>query len=54
MQAEKGDQEIGESCNRLIKNCIVCWNHLYLAHKLRQITDDGEKEQLLGITPAIL
>ena len=49
MQAEKGDQEIAESCNRLIKNCIICWNYLYLAHKLRQITDEGEKEQLLGI-----
>ena len=49
MQAEKEDQEIAESCNRLIKNCIICWNYLYLTHKLRQITDDREKEQLLSI-----
>ncbi len=30
-QAEKEDQEIAESCNRLIKNCIICWNYLYLS-----------------------
>lgn len=33
-QAEKEEQEIAESCNRLIKNCIICWNYLYLTHKL--------------------
>lgn len=49
MQAEKEDQEVAESCNRLIKNCIICWNYLYLTHKLRRITDDVEKEQLLSI-----
>lgn len=49
MQAEKEEQEIAESCNRLIKNCIICWNYLYLTHKLRHITDGGEKEQLLNI-----
>ncbi len=49
MQAEKEEQEIAESCNRLIKNCIICWNYLYLTHKLKQITDDDEKEQLLSI-----
>jgi len=49
MQAEKEDQEIVESCNRLIKNCIICGNYLYLTHKLRQITDDGKKAQLLSI-----
>ena len=27
--AEKSEQEIAESCNRLIKNCIICWNYLY-------------------------
>jgi TnpA family transposase len=49
MQAEKEDQEIAESCNRLIRNCIICWNYLYLTYKLRQIPDDIEKEQLLSI-----
>ena len=34
LQAEKQDQEVAEACNRLIKNSIVCWNYLYLEHKL--------------------
>ena len=33
-QAEKEDQEIAEGCNRLIKNCVVCWNYLYLSRNL--------------------
>lgn len=50
MQVEKEEQEIAESCNRLIKNSIICWNYLYLAHKLRKMNDDTEKkEQLLRI-----
>lgn len=48
-QAEKEEQEIAEACNRLIKNCIICWNYLYLTHKLKQITDDEEKGRLLNI-----
>ncbi len=28
--AGKGEQEITESCNRLIRNCIICWNYLYV------------------------
>ncbi|MGU9987561.1 Tn3 family transposase [Rickettsia sp. MEAM1 (Bemisia tabaci)] len=27
----------------------MCWNYLYLTHKLKQITDNDEKEQLLSI-----
>lgn len=49
MQAEKEEQEIAESCNRLIKNCIICWNYLYLTHRLKRITNDEEKEQLRGV-----
>jgi hypothetical protein len=30
IQAEKQEQEIAEDCKRLIKNCITCWNYLYL------------------------
>jgi TnpA family transposase len=33
-QAEKEDQEIAEGCNRLIKNCVVCWNYLYPGRNL--------------------
>jgi TnpA family transposase len=46
-QAEKEEQEIAESCNRLIKNSIICWNYLYLTHKLKKITDQEARENLL-------
>ncbi|MXS77401.1 hypothetical protein ABF87_05385 [Nitrosomonas sp. JL21] len=26
IETEKQEQEIAESCKRLIKNCIICWN----------------------------
>ena len=48
-QAEKEDQEIAESCNRLIKNSIICWNYLYLTHKLKKMRNNGEKEIFLSI-----
>lgn len=38
-QAEKEEQEIAESCNRLIKNSIICWNYLYLACQLENAPD---------------
>jgi hypothetical protein len=31
LQAEKQEQEMAEACKRLIKNCIICWNYLYLS-----------------------
>lgn len=47
LQAEKEDQEIAEACNRLIKNAIVCWNYLYLEHKLASLRDPGQKRVLM-------
>jgi TnpA family transposase len=46
-QAEKEEQEIAESCNRLIKNAIICWNYLYLTKKLRQAKTEEDREHLL-------
>lgn len=46
-QAEKEEQEIAESCNRLIKNAIICWNYLYLTNKLKQAKTEEDKEHLL-------
>lgn len=43
-QAEKEEQEIAESCNRLIKNSIICWNYLYLTRKLESISNSEERE----------
>lgn len=31
LNADKEEQELAEVCKRLIKNCIVCWNALYLS-----------------------
>lgn len=45
-QAEKEDQEIAEACNRLIKNCVICWNYLYLSQKLAR-TETGEAKNFL-------
>ena len=49
LQAEKEELEIAESCNRLIKNCIICWNYLYLTYKLKQLPDEREKGLLINI-----
>ena len=43
-QAEKEEQEIGEACNQLIKNCIVCWNYLYLARQIEKAGDEEARE----------
>ena len=46
-QAEKEEQEIAESCNRLIKNSIICWNYLYLARQIEKTTDAETRKMLL-------
>ena len=46
-QVEKEEQEIAEACNRLIKNCIICWNYLYLARRLEQAATPEERDQHL-------
>lgn len=47
VQSEKEDQEIAESCRRLIKNVIICWNYLFLARALEQETDPVRKAQII-------
>ena len=47
LQAEKEDQEMAEACKRLIKNCIICWNYLYLSQKLEELKDTASREALL-------
>ena len=47
LQAEKHEQELAEGCKRLIKNCLVCWNYLYLSQKLAETTDAEQRERLL-------
>ena len=47
LQAEEEDQELEEACKRLIKNCIICWNYLYLSQKLEETTEPADREALL-------
>jgi len=46
-QTNKDDQEVAESCNRLIKNAIICWNYMYLTQKLKRTHDEDNRERLL-------
>lgn len=47
IQAEKQEQEIAEGCKRLIKNCIIGWNYLYLSQKLAETDDPVTRDTLL-------
>ncbi len=49
LQAEKEDQEMAEACKRLIKNCIICWNYLYLSQKFAEIDDLVKREDLKAV-----
>lgn len=47
--ATKEEQEIAESCKRLIENAIICWNYLYLSQKISDTKDEKKKEHILEI-----
>jgi TnpA family transposase len=47
IQGQKEDQEVAESCRRLIKNAIVCWNYLYLSQLLAEEKDEERRTALL-------
>jgi TnpA family transposase len=47
LQGEKAEQEIAESCRRLIKNAIVCWNYLYLSQRILNETDEERRQDLI-------
>ena len=38
---------MAEACKRLIKNCIICWNYLYLSQKLEEIEDAASRHVFL-------
>ena len=50
LQGEKSEQEIAESCRRLIKNAIICWNYLDLSQR---ILDEENKERRQDLVAAI-
>lgn len=43
---DKEEQEIAETCNRLIKNAIVCWNYLLLEHRLNQASTEELRAEI--------
>jgi TnpA family transposase len=43
---DKEEQEIAETCNRLIKNAIVCWNYLLLEHRLNQASTEEPQAEI--------
>jgi TnpA family transposase len=43
---DKEEQEIAETCNRLIKNAIVCWNYLLLGHRLNQASTEEIRAEI--------
>lgn len=47
IHSEKEEQEVAESCRRLIKNAIVCWNYLYLSRELANEKNEVRKADLL-------
>ena len=49
LYGEKVEQEIAEGCRRLIKNAIICWNYLYLSHKIGQEKDPERRQELLRV-----
>jgi len=47
LSGEKSEQEIAEGCRRLIKNAIICWNHLYLTQKIAEAESEERRQELL-------
>jgi hypothetical protein len=47
LYGEKVEQEIAEGCRRRIKNAIICWNYLYLSHRIGQEKNAERRQELL-------
>jgi hypothetical protein len=41
------EQLVAESCTRLIKNAIICWNYLYLSNQIHQAQTTERKKEIL-------
>jgi len=46
-QSDRQEQEISQSCKRLVKNSIVCWNYLYLTQKITEEQDPKRQASML-------
>ena len=47
LSGEKLEQEIAQSCRRLIQNAIICWNYLYLTQKITEAESEEKRHELL-------
>lgn len=45
--ATKDEQDIAESCRRLIANAIICWNYAYLSQKLAEEKNESKRQQMM-------
>lgn len=41
------EQKVAESCTRLIKNAIICWNYLYLSSQIQQAKTPERKKEIV-------
>jgi hypothetical protein len=46
------EQLIAESCKRLIKNAIICWNYLYLTQCIQQANLPARKMEIIEAVKA--
>lgn len=47
LEGEKEEQNIAESCRRLIKNTVMCWNGLYISKKIENEKDEINKKEIV-------
>ncbi len=47
--AAREEQELAESCKRLIENSIICWNYIYLSQKLSDLDDKRDRDKMIDI-----
>jgi len=47
LYGEKVEQESAAGCQRLMKNAIICWNYLYLTHKIADADSEERRQELL-------
>ena len=46
------EQLVAESCTRLIKNAIICWNYLYLTNQIQKAPSEQRKKEIIQAVKA--
>ncbi len=41
------EQNIANNCKRLIQNCVILWNYLYMSKKIEDAKSDKEREDII-------